>query len=156
MGAHEPFGHLQDKLCQKEGPRVKLASWLPSTKSLELTRLCACKWSATHCWKALDESYKFSSDLIPIGGLSKELCHRNVAKVQTRTILGLFLGSPRTKNHSNVGAVERHIKYYMGEGGGFPRVRAVVSLVSPKSHVACPSPKGGLESELTNLLVALM
>jgi len=27
--------------------------------------------------------------------------------------------------------VERHRKYYMGEGGGFPRVRVVVSLVSP-------------------------
>ncbi len=41
----------------------------------------------------------------------------------------------------------------MGEGGGFPRVRAVVSLVSPKSSVACFSTKGASESELTNLLV---
>jgi hypothetical protein len=32
-----------------------------------------CRWSATCCWKALDESYKFASDLIPIGGLRKEL-----------------------------------------------------------------------------------
>jgi hypothetical protein len=39
----------------------------------------------------------------------------------------------------------------MGEGGGFPRVRAVVSLVSPKLPVARPSTKGALESELTNL-----
>jgi hypothetical protein len=30
-----------------------------------------CRWNATHCWKALDESYKFSSNLIPIGGLRK-------------------------------------------------------------------------------------
>jgi hypothetical protein len=29
-----------------------------------------CKWSATHRWKALKESYKFSSNLIPVGGLS--------------------------------------------------------------------------------------
>jgi hypothetical protein len=29
----------------------------------------------------------------------------------------------------------------MGEGGGFPRIRAVVSFVSPKSSVACPSTK---------------
>jgi hypothetical protein len=33
----------------------------------------ACRWSATHCWRALKESYNFSSDLIPIRGLSKEL-----------------------------------------------------------------------------------
>jgi hypothetical protein len=33
----------------------------------------------------------------------------------------------RDKNHSNVGAVEKHKVYYMGEGDGFPRVWAVVS-----------------------------
>jgi len=44
----------------------------------------------------------------------------------------------------------------MGEGGGFPRVQAVVSHVSPKLPVACPSTKGARESELTNLLVGLM
>jgi hypothetical protein len=31
------------------------------------------KWSATHSWKALEESHKFALDLIPIGGLSWEL-----------------------------------------------------------------------------------
>jgi hypothetical protein len=44
----------------------------------------------------------------------------------------------------------------MGEGGGFPRVRAVVSLVSPELPVACPSTKGVPECELTNLLISLM
>jgi len=44
----------------------------------------------------------------------------------------------------------------MGEGGGFPRVRTMVSLVNPKSPVACPSIKGAPEVELTNLLVGLM
>ncbi len=44
----------------------------------------------------------------------------------------------------------------MGEGGGFPRVRAMVSLVSPESPMVGPSIKGALESELTNLLVGWM
>jgi hypothetical protein len=44
----------------------------------------------------------------------------------------------------------------MGEGGGFPRVRVVVSLVSPELPVACPSTKGATKNELTNLLVGLM
>jgi hypothetical protein len=35
--------------------------------------LGACRWSATHRWKVVNESYKFALDLIPIGGLSKEL-----------------------------------------------------------------------------------
>jgi hypothetical protein len=41
----------------------------------------ACKWSATHRWKALDGNYKFALNLIPIGGLSKELWPRKVAGV---------------------------------------------------------------------------
>jgi hypothetical protein len=38
MALHEPFGHLQHKLWQKEGPEVKLTIWLPTTKSQESTR----------------------------------------------------------------------------------------------------------------------
>jgi hypothetical protein len=72
------------------------------------------------------------------------------------TVLGILFGSPRTKNHSDVGAAERCKKYYMGEGGGFPQVWAMVSLVSLELPVACPSTKGAIESDLTNLLVGLM
>jgi hypothetical protein len=61
--------------------------------------------------------------------------------VQIEIVLGLLFGSPRTKSHLDASAVERHKEYYMGEGGGFLRVRAVVSLVSPKLLVACPSTK---------------
>jgi len=71
-------------------------------------------------------------------------------------VLGLFLGSPGTKNHLDVGAAGRHREYYMGEGGGFPRVWAVVNLVSPKLPVAYLSTEGVTEYELTNLLVGLM
>jgi len=38
MGSHDLFGYLQNKLWQKERLRVKLAIWLPTTKSQELTR----------------------------------------------------------------------------------------------------------------------
>ncbi len=44
----------------------------------------------------------------------------------------------------------------MGEGGGFPRVRVVVSFLSPELPMACLSTKGAPEGELTNLLVSLM
>jgi hypothetical protein len=44
----------------------------------------------------------------------------------------------------------------MGEGGGFPQVRAVVNLVSLELPVACPNTKSALENDLTNLLVGLM
>jgi hypothetical protein len=44
----------------------------------------------------------------------------------------------------------------MGEGGGFPRVGAVVSLMSLELPVACRNTKGAPEIVLTNLLVGLM
>jgi hypothetical protein len=44
----------------------------------------------------------------------------------------------------------------MGEGGGFPRVQAVVSLVSLELPVVCSNTKGAPKGELTNLLVGLM
>jgi len=47
----------------------------------------------------------------------------------TGTISGLRLGSPEKKNHSDVASMECCRENYMGEGGGFPQVRAVVSLV---------------------------
>ncbi len=49
-------------------------------------------------------------------------------------ILGFPLGSPMTKSHLDVAPVESNKVYYKGEGGGFPQVQAVVSLVCP----SCP------------------
>jgi hypothetical protein len=42
-------------------------------------------------------------------------------------------------SHLDVGLVERHRVYYKGEGGGFPQVQAVVSLMNPSLPVARPS-----------------
>ncbi len=116
----------------------------------------ACRWSVIHRWKALKENYKFALDLVPIGVLSKELWPHKVFGIQTETVSGLLLESPGTKNHSDVGATKRHRVYYMGEGGDFPQIQAMVSHVSLEFPVACLSAKGALESELTNLLVGLM
>jgi hypothetical protein len=64
-----------------------------------------------------------------------------VAGVLILVISRLPLENPRTKSHLDVGLVERHRVYYKGEGGGFPQVRAVVSLVSPNLPMARPSTK---------------
>jgi hypothetical protein len=68
-----------------------------------------------------------------------EVCSQSYGAPKLRevpiwAISGLPLGSPGTKNHLDVGPVERCKVYYKGEGGGFPQVRAVVSLVCP----CCP------------------
>jgi len=45
------------------------------------------------------------------------------------SISGLNFGSLGNLCHLDVGAAERRRVYYMGDGGGIPRVRAVVSLM---------------------------
>jgi len=51
------------------------------------------------------------------------------------------LGNFGTKNHLDVGLVERCKVYYKGEGGGFPQVQTVVSLVSPSCLWLVLAPK---------------
>jgi len=65
-----------------------------------------CRWSATHHWKALEESYKFAWDLIPIKGLSRELWAPKIPRVSIGTVLGLLCGSPGNKIHLDAGAAE--------------------------------------------------
>ncbi len=90
-----------------------------------------CSRSATRRWKDLDESYKFGSKLVPIRAWGEKLWFPKVSGVQTGTISGLHLGSPGKKSHLDVAFVQSYREYYKGEGGGFPRVRAVVNQVSP-------------------------
>jgi len=101
----------------------------------------ACKWRARYFWKAFDESYNFASDIISIRGLHAKLWGPKIVRVPTLGISRLLFGSLETKCHVDVGLVKRHIVYYKGEGGGFPQVRAVVSLMSPSLPVAHPSTK---------------
>jgi hypothetical protein len=77
-----------------------------------------------------EESYNFGSKLVPIRARSKKLWFAKVPRVQTGTVSGLQLGSPKKKSHLDVASARSCRKYYKGEGGGFPRVRAMVSQVS--------------------------
>jgi hypothetical protein len=86
---------------------------------------------ATYRWKALNESYNFALDCIAIWGLFAKLWGFKVAGVPFGAISGLPLGSPGKNSHFDVASVEGCRVYYKGEGGGFPQVRAVMSLVCP-------------------------
>jgi len=126
---------------QKKGREL---NWQFDSRPLKVKNhpdFLACRWCATYCWKALDEGYNFVLDLISIRGLHTKLWGPKVAKVSTLTISGLPLGSPGTKSHLDVNLVERHKIYYKGEGGGFPQVRAMVSLVSSSFPVVHPNTK---------------
>jgi hypothetical protein len=101
----------------------------------------ACKQHATYRWKYLNEGYNFASDLISIRGLHAKLCAPKIVGVPVVGISRLPFGSPRTKNHLDVAPVESYKVYYKGEGGGFPQVRAVVSLVSSRLLAVRPKTK---------------
>jgi len=79
----------------------------------------------TYRWKALDDSYNFALKRILIRGLLAKLWGSKVVEES----IGAISGLPGKKSHLDVGSVAINIVYYKGEGGGFPQVRAVVSLV---------------------------
>ncbi len=73
----------------------------------------------TYCWKAFNKGYNFAWNIISIRGLHVKLW---ASKSQESQLW--------QKCHLDVSLMERHKVCYKGEGGGFPQVRAVVSLVS--------------------------
>ncbi len=142
MGSHCSFGHLKHKLWPKERPGVELPGvcqfWLPTTKSRESTR---------NTWLQTTRDIP-----LEISGRELQLCFiPHFDPRSARKVMGLqspgspagrdfgtpgtpIPGVPGEKSHLDVGPVKSHRVYYKGEGGGFPQVRAVVSLVCP----CCP------------------
>jgi hypothetical protein len=131
MASHWPFGHLQPKLRAKEGPGVKLTIWLPTTKSRESTSSrhpnWECDMSLERARRGIQLWFRPHRDRTLQSGVMSSQSPRT----PLRTISELQLGSPGKNSHFDVASVERHREYYKGEGGGFPRVRAVVSQMSP-------------------------
>jgi hypothetical protein len=89
--------------------------------------------SATQRWKALDKSYNFDLDLVPIQVWGEELWTSKVPRLQ--------LGSPGKKSHLDVASAKSCRIYYMGEGDGFPRVWAMVSLVCQSARGLSQHPR---------------
>jgi len=112
-----------------------------------------CRWSATHHWKSLEESYKFALDLIPIRGLSRELRAPKVPGVQSGTVLGLLLESPGTKSHLDAGCGGATHRILYGGRWWLPLSPGCGKSNESVLPVACPNTKSDSECELTNLLV---
>jgi hypothetical protein len=93
--------------------------------------LLNCRGRATYRWKALNKNYNSALDCITIRGLLAKLWGSKVARVPFGAISGLPVGNFEKNSHLDVASVESCRVYYKGEGGGFPQVRAVVSLVCP-------------------------
>ncbi len=141
MASHWPFGHLQPKLWAKEGPGVKLTVWLSTTKSRESTfsRRCLgeCDTALKNCQRELQHWFKTRPD----PSLGRGAMALQSSGSPAGTLLGLHFGSANKMCHSDVASTTSHREYYKGEGGGFPRVRAVVSLVCPSARGKSQHPR---------------
>jgi hypothetical protein len=130
VGLHDPFGHLKHKLWPKKGPGVKLAIWFPTIKSRESTRFPCVEVA----WKISLKSSWWRLKLCFRPHLNRRFAHKVIGPQSRKSPnfgnFGIPNGSPGTKCHLDVGLVERHKVHYEGEGGGFPQVQAVVSLVN--------------------------
>jgi hypothetical protein len=105
--------------------------------------------------KALEESYKFGSDLVPIGGRGEKLWSPKVPGVQIGTISGLHFGSPGKKCHSDVASMGERNENYMGEGGSFPPSPGRGESSEVVLPMACPNTKCVPGGELTHSWLVL-
>ncbi len=73
MGLHGPLKKISTSYGKKKG---RESNWQFDSRPLTIGNrpdLGMCRYNATCHWKAFKESYKFALDLIPIGGMNKEL-----------------------------------------------------------------------------------
>jgi hypothetical protein len=121
--SHTSYGQ---KKCHESN--WQFDSW--SLKVRNRLDFLAWRWRATYHWKALEEGYNFASDLIPIVGFHTKLQEsqlwefREFWEYRDKMTFGCW-------SHGQAQSI------LWGEGGGFPQVRVVVSLVSlwlPMAH----------------------
>jgi hypothetical protein len=131
MASHWSFGHLQPKLWTKEGPRVKLPVWLPTTKSRESTHS---RRALGECNTALESSQR---------GLQVWFKPRPDRRSGREATMSQSPGSPKSGQFRDsilgvlgqtttwVWARRSNAENTIGEDGGdTSRVRAVVSCES--------------------------
>jgi len=155
MASHEPFGHLQPKLWAKEGPGIKLAVWLLTTKSREST---SSRRFHMECDRALESSW--GELQLWFRPHSNRRSEPGVVSVQspgssTRDIFG----TPPWESWENVpfgcsSCGELQIILYGGRWWLPPSPGSGESSVS-KCPWLVPTPKGVPECELTLLWLVL-
>jgi hypothetical protein len=144
MGLHDPFGHMNHKLWPKEGLGIKLAIWLLTIKSLESTQFPYTQVTCDTSLKTFQQGLQLCFRPHPDHSSAHKVITQQSRESSNFSNFKTPIWESETKSHLDVGLVERHIIYYKGGGGGFPQVRAVVSLVNPSLPVAPPSTKSAL------------
>jgi len=132
MGLHCSFGHLKHKLWPKKRAGSRTASLTLDQKKSGIDPICLVTDNVPHTFGKL---LTRATTLLETA-LRSEVCSQSYGGPKSReSRLARFrdshAGVPGVKSHLDVGPMDNCRVYYKGEGGGFPQVRAVVSLVCP-------------------------
>jgi len=161
MASHWAFGHLSPKLWAKEGPGVKLAVWLLTTKSRESTSSRSpnreCDTSLERSRRGLQVWFRPCCDpILQSGVMSSQSPGTPPGTISGQfwdSISGVHFGSPGNLCHLDVAPTGRRRVYYKEYGGGIlPSPGRGVSC-GPKCPWLVPTPKGVPECELTTWVV---
>jgi hypothetical protein len=135
MASHWPFGHLKPKLWAKEGPGVKLAVWLQTTKSQESTFFWPPNWecdmSLERSRRGLQVWFRPRRDQTSLSGVMSSQSPRTPPGIVSGQFRDSNLGVP---GKSDIRAwVSRSVtEYTIGSNVvAYSRIWAVVSQVSP-------------------------
>jgi hypothetical protein len=150
MASHWSFGHQQPKLWAKEGPGVKLAVWLPTTKSRESMPSWHPIWVCDMALERSRQGLQLWLRLRCNWTLQSGVMAVQSSKSPAGTISGLHFGSPNKMCHLDVASSASCREYYMGKGDSLPWVRAMVSLVCRSARGLFATPKGVPNAKLTS------
>jgi hypothetical protein len=145
MTSHWPFGHLQPKLWAKEGPGVKLAVWLPTTKSRESTysrrTLQECDMELESSLRGLQLWFRPRPDRRSGRGAMKSQSPGTPIGIVSRQLWDSISGVPG-KSDIRMPLPRSNAEYTIGSKVvAYSQVRAVVSLVCPSARGKSQHPR---------------
>jgi len=139
ISLHDPFGYYKHKLWPKEGLGIKLAIWLPTTKSQELSRFPFVQVVCNISLKRQGLQLYFRPHL-NLRYSHKVMGHQNCGSPNFGNF-EISTWESWDKWHLGVSPVARHRVYYKGEGDGFPQVKVMVNIMNPCLPVVHPCTK---------------
>jgi hypothetical protein len=149
MASHWSFGHLKLKLWAKERPRVKLAIWLPTTKSRESTSSWHPIWECNMELKISQRGLQLWFRACCDRTLQSRVMSSQSSWSLIGTISGLHFGSPKNLCHLDVASTASCRDSIWGKVVASPE-SGPWWVLCVKVPVVCPNTQGWSRM-LTNL-----
>jgi hypothetical protein len=145
MASHWSFRHLQPKLWAKEGPGVKLAVWLPTTKSRESTCSRRALWECDMALKSSLWRLQLCVKPHPNRRSGRGTMKSQSPGTPTGTVSGQLrdsISGVSGKSDIRMPLPWANAEYTIGSKVvAYSRVRVVVSLVCPSARGKSQHPR---------------